>query len=67
MTAPTCPYCGKAAELSNYNEIYDTNAHNGEKLFYWICKPCNAYAKCVPMGSKKPRDSWQTTSFAELA
>ena len=52
MSAPTCPYCGRPAELVHGSDVFPLRhaLHHGQA---YLCEPCDAYVGCHP-GSTKP-------------
>lgn len=45
-----CPYCNSNARLVTGAEIYPHRKDLGLKKF-WLCRPCDAYVGCHPVGN----------------
>ena len=48
--APKCPYCENPSVLVTGDTIYPLRSDLRHKLF-WLCRPCDAYVGCHPIGN----------------
>jgi len=49
--APTCPYCGRVAELVSGDELFADHPELASKSF-WRCEPCKAHVGCHGLGAE---------------